>query len=177
MDIYLLRHAIAAPLDEDNHFEDAERALTPAGSKKMHDASLGLKELNPGFELVASSPMVRARETAEIVAEVLKFKDRIQLWEELAPGAPMEAILRRLQDLQDNASALLVGHQPDLGSLASYLIYGSDQISLALKKGGLCRIEVTELSPQSRGNLLWMLPPKILRMIGGQRTHFRSSAV
>jgi len=167
MDIYLLRHAIAAPLGEDNHFEDAERALTPAGSKKMRDASLGLKELSPGFDLVASSPLVRARETAEIVADVLKFKDRIQLWEELAPGAPIEGILRKLRDLQDNASALLVGHQPDIGLLASYLIFGSDQISLAFKKGGLCRIEVTALPPQSRGNLLWMLPPKILRMIGG----------
>ena len=168
MDIYLLRHAIAAPLGEDNHFEDAERALTPAGSKKMRDASLGLKELSPGFDLVASSPLVRARETAEIVADVLKFKDRIQLWEELAPGAPIEGVLRKLQDLQDNASALLVGHQPDIGSLASTLIFGSHQISLGFKKGGLCRIEVTELPPQSRGNLLWMLPPKILRMIGGR---------
>jgi phosphohistidine phosphatase len=164
--IYLLRHGIAAVLGQDNHFSDAERALTPEGLTKMRAASLGLKRLGVTFDLVVSSPLVRAKETAEIVVEVLKIKEPIQEWDELAPDGSIDGLMRQLQKHRDKTAVLLVGHQPFMGLLACFLIFGSDKVSLALKKGGICCIQVNEVPPQFAGELLWMLPPKILRTLG-----------
>ena len=167
MEIYLLRHGIAEPPSESNEFSDASRALTPEGISKLRQAGLGLKKLGVKLNLVASSPLVRARETAEYVTEILKCKEPIQLWDELAPGGSIDGLMQKLQNHQGKNSVLLVGHQPDMGSLASLLIFGSARISLAFKKGGICCVQVSEVPPQFPGELLWMLTPKILKRLGG----------
>jgi phosphohistidine phosphatase len=166
MEIYLLRHGIAAPLGEENHFNDARRALTPEGLAKMREVSLGLKRLGITFDLVASSPLVRAKQTAEIVVEVLKIKEPIQEWDELTPDGSIDGVMRRLQKHQKRTSPLLVGHQPFMGLVACFLIFGSDKISLDFKKGGICCVRVNEVPPQFAGELVWMLTPKILRAFG-----------
>jgi phosphohistidine phosphatase len=166
MHIYLLRHGIAAPLGEENHFSDARRMLTPDGVTKMREASLGLKKLGVTFDLVASSPLVRAKETAEIVLAVLKIKEPLQEWDELAPDGSVDGLMRRLQKHQNRTSVLLAGHQPFMGLLACFLIFGSDKISLDFKKGGICCIRVNEVPPQFGAELVWMLTPKILRTLG-----------
>ena len=166
MHIYLLRHGIAAPLGEENHFTDARRMLTPEGASKMREASLGLKKLGITFDLVASSPLIRAKETAEIIVEVLKIKEPLQEWDELTPAASIDGLTRRLQRHQNRTSVLLAGHQPFMGLLACFLILGSDKISLDFKKGGMCCIRVDEVPPRSAGELVWMLTPKILRTLG-----------
>ncbi len=165
MDLYLLRHAIAEPIGEDNHFQDDKRALTPEGSLKMRRASSGLRRLGLHFGLLASSPLVRARQTAEIVAESTKFTAPIQIWQELAPGGSIDGLFKRLQKYQEKESALLVGHQPDLGYLAARLIFGRCEGSLDFKKGGLCCIKVTEMPPEFPGELVWMVTPRMLRML------------
>jgi phosphohistidine phosphatase len=166
MHIYLLRHGIAAPLGEQNEFDDAKRALTEDGIAKMREVSSGLKRLGATFDLVASSPLVRAKQTAEIVVEVLKIKEPIRVWEELSPNASLDGSLQQLQKYHKKTSPLLVGHQPFMGMLACFLICGSDRTSLDFKKGGICCIQVDHVVPQSRGELLWMLTPKILRTLG-----------
>ncbi|PYV46023.1 MAG: phosphohistidine phosphatase SixA [Acidobacteria bacterium] len=168
MRIYLLRHGIAEPQSESNDFSDANRALTPAGITKLKQAGLGLTKLGVRLELVASSPLVRARETAENVTAILKCKEPIQLWDELAPGGSLDGLMQKLQRHQDKDSVLLVGHQPDMGFLASFLVFGSNQISLAFKKGAICCVQVNEVPPQFPGELLWMLTPKILKKLGGK---------
>jgi len=168
MHIYLLRHGIAAPLGEENHFSDTTRALTPDGITKMREASLGLKELGVTFDLVASSSLVRAKQTAEIVVDVLKIKEPIQEWDELTPDGSIDGLMRQLQKHQKRASPLLVGHQPFMGLLACFLIFGSNKISLDFKKGGICCIQLNEIPPQFAGELVWMLTPKILRTLGGK---------
>ena len=166
MNIHLLRHGIAAPLGEENHFNDARRALTTEGLAKMREVSLGLKRLGVTFDLVASSPLVRAKQTAEVVVEVLKIKEPIQEWDELALDGSIDELMHQLQKHQKRTSPLLVGHQPFMGLVASFLIFGSDKISLDFKKGGICCIRVNDVPPQFAGELVWMLTPKILRSFG-----------
>ena len=166
MYIHLLRHGIAAPLGEENEFDDGRRALTAEGITKMNEIGLGLRRLGITFDLVASSPLLRAKQTTEIVIDVLKIKEPCQEWTQLEPNGSIEGVLRELQKHRDKTSVLLVGHQPLLGLLACFFVFGSDSVSLALKKGGICCIQADEASLKDGGELVWMLPPKILRAIG-----------
>ena len=92
MNIHLLRHGIAAPLAEENDFRDEKRRLTPEGELKLRRAAQGLKLLQVSFDLIVSSPLIRAKETAEIVAEVLKYKPAIDIWDELEPEGTAESV-------------------------------------------------------------------------------------
>ncbi len=166
MDVYLLRHAEAEPLGDANHFRDDLRALTGEGRKQMKSAAWGLQALNIQFDLIASSPLVRARETAEIVAEIGKSGEPIAIWDELSPGIKPAALFERIKACGRRESILLVGHEPDMGTLASYLLVGSDKAFIPFKKAGLCRIEVENIPPLLPGKLKWMLPPKILALAG-----------
>jgi len=164
MNIYLLRHGIAAALSQENNFRDEQRALTVEGIAKMSEAAQGLRKLQVDFEVIASSPLVRARQTAEIVAEALKFRQPLDEWNELVPDGPVEAILRRLHDFRECKSALLVGHQPSIGCIASYLVFGDARVSLPVKKGALLCVQANHPPPWA-GELLWMLPSRMLRQI------------
>jgi phosphohistidine phosphatase len=164
MKIYLVRHGIAEPLGEPNRYQDFRRSLTLEGSKKMREISLGLKALGVESDLLVSSPLIRAKETAEIVADVLKYMGPTEIWEELAPGTSARQTVGKLQTCEGRNSVLLVGHQPHLGFLASLLVFGDDSLSLDLKKGSVCCIEAEQFPIQPPLPLVWMLPPKILRL-------------
>ena len=167
MNIHLLRHGIASPLAEENDFRDEKRRLTPQGEIKLRRAAQGLKLLQVSFDLIASSPLIRAKETAEIVAEVIKHKPPIDIWDELEPEGTAESVCSRLHAHFEKGSLLLVGHQPSIGVLASFLLTGSSSRSLPFKKGSIYSLEVTELPPVSVGLLNWMLSSRMLRQIAG----------
>jgi phosphohistidine phosphatase len=162
MDIYLLRHAEADPLGESNHYRDEERALTEGGQRQMLAVAKGLKPLGIQFNLIAASPLVRARETAEIIAKVFKYDHPVSLWEELCPGARPSSVFERFNSLKATDSILLAGHEPDMGLLASHLLVGSGKVHMPFKKAGLCLIQVDQIPPLLPGELKWMIPPKIL---------------
>ena len=164
MNIHLLRHGIAAALGQENNFRDEQRALTSDGIAKMRQAAQGLKKLQADFDVIASSPLVRARQTAEIVAEVLRFRQPLDEWDELVPEGAVEAVLRRLHDFRECKSILLVGHQPSIGCLASYLVFGDARVSLPFKKGAVFCVQTNDPPPWA-GELLWMLPSRMLRQI------------
>ena len=164
MNIHLLRHGVAAALGQENNFRDEQRALTAEGIEKIRQAAQGLKRLQVDFDLVASSPLVRARQTAEIVVEVLKFRQPLDEWDELVPEGAVDAVLRRLQDFRECKSVLLVGHQPGIGCIASYLVFGDARVSLPFKKGALFCVQANDPPPWA-GELLWMLPSRMLRQI------------
>jgi phosphohistidine phosphatase len=164
MNIYLLRHGIAAALGQENGFRDEQRALTTEGIAKMRQAAQGLRQLRIEFDEIVSSPLVRARQTAEIVAKELKFRQSLQEWDELSPESSPEAVLSRLLELRDRSSVLLVGHQPSIGCLASYLLSGNARAPLPFKKGAVFCVEVNNPPPWA-GELLWMLPSRMLRQI------------
>jgi phosphohistidine phosphatase len=164
MNIHLLRHGIAAALGQENNFRDEQRALTAEGITKIRQAAKGLRKFQVEFDLVASSPLVRARQTAEIVAEALKFRQPLNEWDELVPEGAVEAVLRRLREFRECKSVLLVGHQPSIGCLASYLVSGDARVSLPFKKGAVFCFQTNDPPPWA-GELLWMLPSRMLRQI------------
>ena len=164
MRLYLVRHGIAEPPGDNNQYEDFRRSLTPEGARKMREVALGLKGLGIEIDRIVSSPLIRAKETAEIIADVLELKAPVEYWDELTPAAPAPQAVAKLEGCKNRDSVALVGHQPHLGYLAAFLVFGQESVSLDLKKGGICCLEVEQFPIQPPVPLIWFLPPKILRL-------------
>jgi phosphohistidine phosphatase len=164
MILLLMRHGIA----EDRETwpgPDAARPLTREGHKKTRLAVQGLQALNPNFEFpqfqLASSPLVRARETAQIVRTELQIED-CAMWPELEDAA-FEPMLSKMRQTPDQ-STLVVGHEPGLSQFVSQLLTGNaDALAMEWKKAAICALKV-ELSPAPRATLLWFLAPQQLRL-------------
>ncbi len=168
MKLYIVRHAIAVPHGTKGIAED-DRPLTEEGAKKMREAAEGLCALGCVPQLMLSSPLPRARETAEILREVCEKKALLKLVPGLAPGASRDQIYTEMQTHREVESLMLVGHQPSLGEIAGEIAWGSSDCYLELKKGGACALEIEEMGRIPRGKLLWLLTPSILRKIGTSR--------
>ena len=167
MELYVIRHAIAQPLGRKNDFTDEKRALTSEGRERMREAVKGLRKIGVEFDLVMTSPLVRAVETAEIITTALGLsKIEIEQTETLAPGASIDELFGEIKRHTGAESIALVGHQPDLGEIISKIVQGNESLSIELKKGSVCCINVVETVPTLRGSLIWLLGPKQLRMLG-----------
>ena len=136
---------------------------------RMKQAAAGLKELALKFNVILTSPLLRCRQTAEAVAEVLDLQHRVKIMESLAPGKAFATgegghaeIFLELGAYQFD-KALLVGHMPDLSEVASFLLAGNRNLNIEFKKGTLCAIEVTSLPPRGPGLLRYLLTPKQMR--------------
>ena len=164
MRLYLVRHAIAAPHGTPGIADD-ERPLTDAGIKKMKQAARGLRSLDVLPEVVLSSPLPRARHTAEILIDVFGKKVALNLTEALSPSGSRKEVYEELEKQGDPESIMLVGHQPSLGEIAGEIAWGSPELYLELKKGGACCLEEVTLHPKPHGTLLWVLTPSILRAL------------
>lgn len=163
--LYIVRHAIAEEHAASGRDED--RQLTAEGTMKMRRAALGLKALGVAPAAIWSSPLVRARQTAEILSAVLIEGARIALREQLAPGQPSAAVLDAVRGLRGARSVMVVGHEPDLGRLASHLLTGSpSRAHLPFKKGGAAAFGLGERAQGERAELLWFLMPRQLRALG-----------
>jgi phosphohistidine phosphatase len=162
MKLYLVRHAIA----EDHHpISDAERALTPKGRIKMAEQAKGLGKIRFRPEIILTSPLRRALETAAIIGEVLGIK--VEQLPELGPGSYMPAdVLAALQPHANLKEIALVGHQPGLGELAAFMLTGSTGgCDIEFKKGGVVCLEQLAGDIQDRYALIWSMPPKALRSL------------
>ena len=157
MEILFLRHGIAEAR-ETWEGDDRARPLTGRGRKAMERTAVRLAELGVAPELIVTSPLVRARQTAEIAAAALGMDDRVVEDERLAPGFDAGGLRDLLEDRPVTAAVMLVGHEPDFSEIISELIGGG---RVVCKKGGLARVEVAELS-FAGGELVWLLPPKDL---------------
>jgi phosphohistidine phosphatase len=165
MILYLVRHAIAE--DTAASGRDADRALTADGKAKLRRAVEGLRALDVQLDVLLTSPYRRAVETAEIVAGVLGPVET-RVLSELAAGADIPEMLVALRPYRHLEAIALVGHQPDLGRLASQMMTGSPQTCpLSLKKGGVACLETAAARGPLRGDLLWLATPKQLRVQGG----------
>jgi phosphohistidine phosphatase SixA len=122
------------------------------------------------FDVALSSPLVRARETAELVIRGLDFTGKLELTDSLSPFGNMEnlvSLLNTLRPVPENV--LLVGHEPYLSGFLSLLCTGGPGLSLAMKKGGLCRLEVEAPSCGKCATLEWLLPPRLLGLKPSKR--------
>lgn len=166
MELYLLRHAIAVDRGTPGYNKDSQRPLTPEGEKKMWRIAESMKALDLSFDLILSSPYVRARQTADIVAEVFQAQDRLELSTALTPeGDPEELIAELTRHDRAPDSILLVGHEPYLSGLMSRLLVGDESLSLVMKKGGLGKLTVKALKYGRCATLEWLLTPRQLRRI------------
>ena len=163
-----MRHGIAVAGDQPGIESDSARQLTSKGTKRMQQAARGVRRLGVSFDKILTSPFVRARQTAEIVAESLGLEDRLEDFSELTPENSVDRLISGLTRFQDKDHLLLVGHNPLLTHVASFLIAGKKdtKFRIALKKGGLCCIEIDGLPPANPGTLHWFLTPKQLRRLG-----------
>jgi phosphohistidine phosphatase len=164
--IYLVRHAIAAPATAG--MSDADRALTPEGQRKMQRIAAGLAHLGVAPDVVLSSPLRRAQETAAVVASVLLSESSVEIYPPLAPGHAADEVLKGLRPYRSMRDLMLVGHEPDMGLLASHLLTGSATlVPLPFKKGAVAAVQVDTIPPRAAGELLWFMTPKQLRAISG----------
>jgi phosphohistidine phosphatase len=161
--IYLVRHAIAAERGE-KYPDDTVRPLTRDGIARMRKASGGFATLDPKVEVILSSPLVRARRTAEILATVLGPDIAVEMCDELSPGQSPAGVARALTAHASRHVVALVGHEPDLGELAAWLIGAREP--LQFKKGGIARIDVANFPPGRNGQLVWLATPRMLRALG-----------
>ena len=168
MNLYLLRHGIAMAGDQEEVDTDSERPLSSKGTKRMRKIAKGLKRLEIPFDAVLTSPLIRARKTAEIVAQTIGLEAYLQEISGLAPESSVDNLMFGLTRFQDRKHLLLVGHEPLLSGILSFVLAGKHGVGLSvdLKKGGLCRIEVDSIPPSQPGTLHWILAPKQLRLLG-----------
>lgn len=162
-EIYLVRHAIAAERG-DEWPDDAKRPLTARGISRFKEGVDGLAWLKVEIDEVFTSPLVRAKQTASLLAAGIKSKPPVKILESLSPGHAPSSVLHELAKLAKRHRVALVGHEPGLGELAAHLI-GSGR-SLPFKKGGVCRIDIQSFTSRRPGELEWLLTPKMLRELG-----------
>ena len=162
-ELCVMRHGIAA--DRSIGQDDSKRALTPDGKERMEKIAQGL--LKTGFTptWVVSSPYVRALETARIVAGAVSPAPPLDRCEALEPGGTPEALIAFLGNRPEHRRVLVVGHEPDLSSLAARLTGAARQARFGFKKGGCCLIEFEGSPPRPPGQLVWWLTPRLLRKL------------
>jgi phosphohistidine phosphatase len=158
MQIYLLRHGIAEDLRPGK--ADAERTLTAEGVKRLREILKRARVAGVDPSLIVTSPYVRARQTAEIAAEVLGYVDELSPAGKLTPMASPVETWAELRMLRGEPSVLLVGHEPHMGLFTGYLL-GAPELRVDFKKGAMVRIDLPEMGVQPRGVLKWMMAPKL----------------
>lgn len=161
--VYLIRHAIAEERNPHEESNDAARRLTDRGVDRMKRNVAALAALGVELDAVWTSPLVRTRETAELLTGILKGGGRIDIDEDLAPGGDHGALFARLAVSGIPDAVAFVGHEPDMGEIASRLMFGDSSGALAFKKGGVACIEVDDGFDSPAGVLHWMLTPKQMR--------------
>lgn len=168
MRVLIVRHA---PAEDPDGFKatgapDEERPLTDAGRKSARKAARALKQLVPRIDTLATSPLVRARDTARALSREYQKLHVLEL-PELRPGFSEKNLLAWLiNDHGSEATVALVGHEPDLSRFAGWLLTGRAHPVFALKKGGACLLDLAHELEAGRGELLWLLTPAHLRELG-----------
>ena len=163
MNLYLIRHAIAE--EESPSGEDSQRELTDKGAKKMRLIAKGLRTLGVDFDLILSSPYVRAVQTAEILSEVFK-KKKFVLSDHLTPMGDIDLLIAEINEKYSVNSLAIVGHEPYLSGLVSLLTAGGTPVEMTFKKGGVCHLSTDDLHHTHKATLEWLLTPGVLVEIG-----------
>lgn len=158
--LYLVRHAIAAERGAD-YPDDTKRPLTAKGIARFREVVEALVSAGVACDEILTSPAVRARQTAELLAEGFEARPRITNMHALAVNGQVQEVVDGLARYATRRSLVLVGHEPLLGELAGRVI-GSRR-ALPFKKGGVCAIDVPGLPILTPGTLVWFLPPRLVR--------------
>ena len=165
MRILIVRHGIAETLEPGPKTkEDGARELTKEGRNKLRTEAKGLKKIIPSIDLIASSPLVRASETADILADKFGGVRVVQI-AALSPRKPAAALIDWLKAHPPDSTVALVGHEPHLSTFLCWMLTGLQESFIELKKGGAALIETTNPVSAGRAKLLWLAKPSQLRKL------------
>ncbi|MBV2168941.1 MAG: phosphohistidine phosphatase SixA [Bdellovibrio sp.] len=166
MELIIIRHAVAEEREDfvKKGLEDHMRPLTLKGRKRMQKVCVRLLDFVKEVDLIVSSPLTRARQTAEIVSQIY-FETKVVEAPELVPHSPPQAFLKWLRtQARTHRRLVIVGHEPHLSSFASYLLSGKTESFIDLKKSGVIALEIESFAHAEAGTaqLLYAIPPKFL---------------
>jgi len=165
MNIFILRHGIAGS-HVAGSAADAERPLTDEGRAELRRVAAAMEQLKLSFEVILSSPYKRAHQTAELVAKARGEEKKLRLSEHLTPAGSARELIDSINDIEPRPdSILLVGHEPHLSELISFLISGQSRAGVLLKKAGLAKLGVDFLKYGRCAELRWLLTPKQMTFI------------
>jgi phosphohistidine phosphatase len=162
-ELYLVRHAIAAERGSEWP-DDTKRPLTDRGMARFKACVAGLAAFDTAIDVIFSSPLVRAKQTADLLAAGMKPTPAVKLLDALAPGQGPAAVMAQLAKATRRRRIALVGHEPDLGELAAHLLAAGRPVPF--RKGAVCRIDLEGLTSKRAGSMIWFAPPKVLRKLG-----------
>ena len=159
MNLYIVRHAIAVDPGTPGYEDDSQRPLTDKGIRKMNKIVKGLHQLDLKLDKILSSPYLRARDTAKILASEFQRGNQLSFSDNLIPPANFEALVAEIHEKYDVDNLALVGHEPMLSQFVSWLTTGDTKMNLILKKGGACCLSADNLYQDHRAELIWLLTP------------------
>ncbi len=162
MRIYLIRHSNAVDPGTPGYEDDSQRPLTERGRDKMNKIASSLKKMKVKPDLIVSSPYVRARQTAEILAKVMKYKRNICFSDTLIPMGDAGELIGEVNEKYDVDELVLISHEPFISNLVGALTAGNPDIAVNIKNGGVCCLSADDLHMERTAVLEWLLTPKIL---------------
>lgn len=170
MKLLVIRHAVAEDREEFalTGKPDSLRPLTDEGRRRMRRAARGLSRLVPRLDLLATSPLTRAAQTAEILAAAYDGVES-ETVTDLAPEAVPDSLVPWLRRQGAGATVAVVGHEPHLGFLLGWLLTGRHQSFVELKKGGAVLLDFDDPPAAGNATLLWALAPGQLRRLRGKK--------
>lgn len=159
MRLYFIRHGHAED-PQGPEFDDFARRLTPKGIETTRALAKLLQGVGVTPAKLYSSPRVRARQTADILAKELRVTSSVR--EEVNFGFNSVSVSVLIAEQPDDSDVLFIGHEPDLSLLVAELSGGAEVV---MKKGGLARLDLISREP-IKGTLLWLIAPRLLELIG-----------
>lgn len=166
MRLLVVRHAAAEDKDEFARTgrSDDLRPLTSDGKRDMREAARGLRNVVPNIDVLATSPLVRAIETAEILGTTYEREPVVVA--ALRPESPYDHVARWARTHAKKGVVVIVGHEPHLSGLVSWLLAGASASFVDLKKGAACLLEIEDAPAAGSAMLLWSVTPRQLRALG-----------
>lgn len=162
LELYLVRHGVAAERGADFP-DDSKRPLTSDGIARLRKEAKALAALGIDFDQIISSPLVRTKQTADILAAAVQSQPSVVTSDSLAPAGTPTAVFQELSKHMRKGRIALVGHEPNIGELAARLI--GSRTPIEFKKGAVCRIDFEVFPPKGQGHLRWFVTPKMLRKL------------
>ncbi len=158
LELYIIRHGFAGTSLEDEAMDD-DRPLKKKGKEKMKSLAKGLKGMNICFDVVMTSPLLRAKESAEILNAYCSINNEVTVTDLLKPDASYQKLIKFLNQQKEFEKIAIVGHEPFLSGFASFCLSNSQTPFINLKKSGVLMLEIDKIIKPERCKLAWLMEP------------------